>query len=255
MAEYRVVGKGIPRKDGIEKVTGEAKYTFDVTLPGMLYAKILRSVQAHARIINIDTSEAEKLPGVRAVITGKDTQGMRFGFVDTPRYPAEQPLIAEEKVRFIGESVAAVAAVDEDTANEALDLIEVEYEPIPATFDPEEAMKEGAPQIHGEQVPAPGRKCAWQDWGVARAARSYNPVNNIGAAVNISYGDSEKGFSEADYIRDDTWVIPRTNHACMEPHGAVASYHPLTGHLDLWLSHMGFEIKRYWISKTLEIPI
>lgn len=255
MADYRVVGKGIPRKDSIEKITGQAKYTFDIVLPEMLHAKILRSLHAHAKIVNIDTSEAEKLPGVKAVITGKDTWGMRFGFVDTPRYPCEQPVIAEDKVRFIGESVAAIAAVDENTANEALDLIEIEYEPIPAVFDPEEAMKEGAPQIHGEQIPAPGRKCAWQDWGVARVARSYNPVNNIGATVNLSYGDSEKGFAEAEYIREDTWVIPRTSHAAMEPHGAVASYNPLTGYLDVWLSHMGYELKRYWISKTLGIPI
>jgi CO/xanthine dehydrogenase Mo-binding subunit len=255
MAEYRVIGKDLPRKDSIEKVTGKALYSFDVSLPDMLYAKILRSVYSHARIVNIDTSEAEKLPGVKAVITGKETWGIRFGFVDTPRYPAEQPVMAEDKVRYIGESVAAVAAIDEDIANQALDLIEVEYEALPAVYDPEEAMNEGAPQIHGEQVPAPGRKCAWQDWGVARAARSFNPVNNIGATVNIGYGDAEKGFSEADYIREDTFVIPRTNHTCMEPHGAVANYNPFTGYLDIWLSHMGYEVKRYWISKTLGISI
>jgi CO/xanthine dehydrogenase Mo-binding subunit len=255
MAEFRVINKPLPRKDSIEKITGEAKYTFDIKLPNMLYARILRSPSAHAKIVKIDTSKAEKLSGVKAVITGKDTKGMKFAFVDTPHYPCDQPVIAEDKVRFIGESVAAVAAVDMDTANEALDLIEIDYKPISAVFNPEESMKKGAPQIHDEQIPEPGRKCAWQDWGVARAAKSYNPINNIGARVNLGYGDSEKGFAEADYIREDTWDIPRTSHACMEPHGVVASYNPFTGYLDVWLSHMGFEIKRYWIAKTLGIPI
>jgi CO/xanthine dehydrogenase Mo-binding subunit len=252
MVEYSVVGKPLPRVDGIAKLSGQAKYTTDVVLPDMVFGKILRSPHPHAKIVSIDTSKAKKLPGVEAVITGKDTWGIRYGFVDTPSYPAEERPLAEEKVRFIGEAVAAVAAVDPDVAEDALDLIEVEYDPLPAVFDPEEAMKEGAPQIHGEITRT--TTCAWEDWGVARKAHSYTPVNNVAGKVFLSHGDIEKGFSEAEYIREDRFHSPATAHMAMEPHTIVASYDPLQGKLDVWLNHMAYEIKRYWLSKTLGIP-
>lgn len=102
MIEYSVVGKPVPRVDGLAKLSGQAKYTTDVVLPNMVYGKILRSPHPHAKIVSIDTSRAEKLPGVEAVITGKDTRGIRYGFVDTPSYPAEERPLAEDKVRFIG---------------------------------------------------------------------------------------------------------------------------------------------------------
>src|SRR4030042_6174543 len=115
----------------------------------MVYGKLLRSPHPHAKIVNIDISKAEKLPGVEGVITGKDTWGIRYGFVDTPTYPAEERPLAEDKVRFVGEAVAAVAAVDPDISEDALELIEVECDPLPAVFDPEGEMKDGAPQLHG----------------------------------------------------------------------------------------------------------
>ncbi|MFC1980061.1 hypothetical protein ACFLVS_04310 [Chloroflexota bacterium] len=136
MEKHSVVGKPVPRVDAKAKATGGAKYTTDIVLQRMLYGKILRSPYPHANIVNIDSSKAEKLPGVEAVITGKDTAGVRFGFVDTPRYPGDECPLAEDKVRFIGEAVAAVAAMDEDTAIEALRLIEVEYEQLPAMTCP-----------------------------------------------------------------------------------------------------------------------
>ena len=111
------VGKSVPRKDGVEKATGRALYTVDMVLPGMLWGKILRSPYPHAKILNIDTSRAERLPGVKAVITGKDTLGIKHGFVETPRYPPDQYTIAMDRVRYIGEEVAAVAAIDEYVAN------------------------------------------------------------------------------------------------------------------------------------------
>ena len=117
----KVIGKRIPRIDGAAKVTGEAKYTVDIELPGMLCAKILRSPLPHARIKHIDTSRAEKVPGVKAIITGRDAWDVRHGFVETPRYPADQYVLANDTVRYIGEEVAAVAAIDEDSAQEALD--------------------------------------------------------------------------------------------------------------------------------------
>ncbi len=252
MSEYSVVGKPLPRVDGLKKLSGQAKFTVDIVLPDMLYAKILRSPHPHARILSIDTSQAEALPGVAAVITGKDTQGIRYGFVDTPSFPAEERPMAEDKVRFIGESVVAVAAVDPDTAEDALDLIEVEYDPLPGVFDPEESMKDGAPQIHGEITRT--TSCAWEDWGVARKSHSYTPINNVAGKVEFSYGDLNKGFAEADYVREDRFKSPATSHMAMEPHTIVASYDALSGKLDVWLNHMAYEIKRYWLAKTLGMP-
>ncbi len=253
MTEHLVVGKPVLRVDAKCKATGSAAYTTDIVLPRMLHGKILRSPHPHATIKNIDTSKAEKLPGVEAVITGKDTAGIRFGFVDTPRYPADECPLAEDKVRYIGEGVAAVAATDEDIAAEALELIEVEYEELPAVFDPEEAMKDGAPKVH--EIIIPTKTCAWEDWGVPRKARPLEIVNNIATTLNVSHGDIEQGFSEAELIRKDKFYIPANAHVCLEPHDIVASYDPFSEKLDVWLGHMGYEIKRYWLAKTLGLPI
>lgn len=148
MDELEYVGKRVLRKDGPDKVTGRAMYTVDMELRGMLTGGILRSPHPHARILNIDTSRALKLPGVKAVITAQDTLGAMHGFVETPRYPPDQYPLATERVRFVGEEVAAVAATDPYVAEEAMDLIDVDYEPLPAVFDAEEAMKPEAPEIH-----------------------------------------------------------------------------------------------------------
>ena len=145
MEEYSVIGKRIPRVDGRVKVTGEAKYAADYEMPGMLWCKIVRSPYAHARIVNIDTRKAEKLPGVKGIVTGKDFGGWKWGWM--PKTRDEGPL-ATHKARYWAEAVAGVAAVDEDTAEEAADLVTVEYEELPGVFDPEEAMKDGAPQLY-----------------------------------------------------------------------------------------------------------
>jgi CO/xanthine dehydrogenase Mo-binding subunit len=250
---YSVVGKPLPRVDGKVKVTGEGKFAADIMLPNMLHGKILRSPHPHARIVKIDTSKAEALPGVKAVITGKEIGPISFAFVDTPRYPADQYPLAIEKVRYVGDEVAAVAAVDEITAAEALERIEVEYEPIPAVFDPEEALKDGAPKVHDEIVPT--TTCAWEDWGVNKPARPFKVVNNICATVSMAYGDIDKGFAGSDYVREDRFVLPATAHAAMEPHVVAASYDSNAGKLDVWISHMSLAVKQYWLSKTLGIPV
>ena len=152
--EFQVVGKPHPKVDGLDKATGEAIYTDDIQLPGMLHAKTLRSQHPHARIVSIDTSRAEALKGVHAVVTGADMP-VKYGVI--PWTPDENAL-ATDRVRFVGDEVAAVAAIDEDTANRALDLIDVEYEELPAVFDPEEAMKSGAP-----------RPICWAPWGTPMA--------------------------------------------------------------------------------------
>jgi len=140
-----VVGESLPRIDGEDLATGQAQFVSDLEFPGMLHGRVLRSPHPHALIRNIDTSKAKALLGVRAVVTCKDTPGIRFGVMKD-----DWEIFASEKVRFIGDEVAAVAAADEDTAEEALDLIEVEYEEIPAVFDPREALLPEAPKVHSQ---------------------------------------------------------------------------------------------------------
>jgi CO/xanthine dehydrogenase Mo-binding subunit len=141
MAEERILGKSFPRVDAADKVSGRSQYAGDVYLPGMLICKVLKSSRPHARILGIDISQAEQLPGVRAVITGKDVPDVRFGSGAVK----DRRVFALEKVRYVGEPLAAVAAVDEITALEALDLIRVEYADLPAVTDPIAALKPDAP--------------------------------------------------------------------------------------------------------------
>ncbi|MFQ5692371.1 MAG: aldehyde oxidase, partial [Nitrospinota bacterium] len=143
--DYAVIGKKLPRIDAWEKATGGAVYVSDFKRPGMLWAKVLRSPIPHGKILNIDTSRAERLAGVKAVLTGKDGPGVRFGVTDGP---IDQLPLQPDRVRFVGDEVAAVAAVDAETALEALSLIRVDYEELPAVFDPEEAFSDDAVQIH-----------------------------------------------------------------------------------------------------------
>ena len=145
--ELNIVGQRVVRSDSLAKVTGAARYTADIKLPGMLTAKVLRSPYPHARIKRIDVTGTLKVPGVIAAISGFDAYGVKWGVF---RYTQDHAMLPTDKVRYIGEDVAAVAAVDEETALEALSYIQVDYEPLPAVFDPIESMKEGAPQIHDE---------------------------------------------------------------------------------------------------------
>lgn len=200
MKEYKIIGKRLPRVDAGDKVRGVARYTDDISMPGTLFGLILRSPLPHAKIMRINTSRAKKLPGVKAIVTGEDTLKVKFGIVSrSPKYMDEFPL-AVDKVRFIGDEVAAVAAVDPDVALEAVDLIEVEYEELPAIFDPEEARKPGAPQIHEH---APG---------------------NISREYHIKKGDPEKAFLECDLVREDTVTTQSAIHAYMEPRAALAHW-------------------------------
>jgi 4-hydroxybenzoyl-CoA reductase subunit alpha len=146
----KVVGSSVPRIDAPDKATGRALYTGDMKLPGMLYGRLLRSPVAHARIVNIDVSRAAALPGVKDVIVGRDTPGIRYGnWRLFPQTQDELPL-AIDKVRFIGDEVAAVAAIDPDIAEEAVGLIHVDYEELPAVFSVDDALAPGAPAIHDE---------------------------------------------------------------------------------------------------------
>jgi 4-hydroxybenzoyl-CoA reductase alpha subunit len=208
--EYDVIGQPTPKKDGTLKALGSAEYADDISMPGMLHGKLLRSPHSHARIVRIETSRAEALPGVRAIVTGKDFPGVKYG--NLPQTRDYLPL-AVDTVRYIGEEVAAVAAIDEDTAEEALDLIEVEYEPLPAVFDPEEAMRPGAPLLHDK---APG---------------------NISAQVAFEFGEVDDAFSRADYVREDTFETQPVKQGMLEPHACVGLWDN-TGKISLWACKM-----------------
>jgi len=230
------IGERIPRKDGPEKVTGRAQYTVDINLPGMLVGRILRSPHPHARIISIDVSRARKLTGVKAVITGQDTVGVKHGFVETPRYPADQYVLAMDRVRYIGEEVAAVAATDPYIAEEALRLIRVEYQILPAVFDPEKAMQPGAPEIHPSHP------------------RLKENRTNIAGKTETGWGDVEAGFAQADYVREDRFESHLRTHGYLEPQVTVASFEP-DGKLNVWTSSQGPFIKRAKLARTLGIPL
>ncbi|MDP2719195.1 MAG: molybdopterin-dependent oxidoreductase [Dehalococcoidia bacterium] len=224
--EYAVIGKSIPRVDSPGKSTGESQYIADMALPGMLYGKLLRSPHSHANIINIDTSKAEALPGVKAVITGKDTLGIKIGPLRSSR--DRQP-ITVEKVRFIGECVAAVAAIDEDTAEEALDLIKVDYEILPAVYDPEEALKSGAPQIHAHSK------------------------DNLSLSRYWNLGDVDVAFKEAAYVREDVFTTPAVVHGHIETDGCIAQW-DAAGRLTVWATtQVPFYLRRD-LSFVLDIP-
>ena len=201
--KYSIIGKPLLRVDARVKVTGEAKFAADIEVVDMLWGAIKRSPYAHARILNIDTSKAEKLPGVKAVITGKDFGGFKWGWSRETR--DEEPL-AVKKVCYLYEGVAAVAAIDEDIAEEACDLIEVEYESLPGVFDPFEAMKDGAPLVHEDR---PGNLCVEYHW---------------------NFGDVEKAFAESHLVREDTFQTPRMAKGYIEP-PAIVVYWPDSNHV------------------------
>jgi 4-hydroxybenzoyl-CoA reductase subunit alpha len=235
MVELEFVGKRIVRKDGPDKVTGRAVFTVDVGLKDMLVGKILRSPHPHARIINMDISRALRVPGVKAIITGKDTLGVKHSFVETPRYPPDQYPIAMDRVRYVGEEVAAVAATDKYAAEEAMELIKVEYEPLPAIFDPLEAMDPSAPEIHPTHP------------------KVKEPYKNIAGKTEASWGEVESAFKECDYVREDRFESHLRTHGYLEPQATVASYEP-GGKLNVWTSSQGPFIKRAKLSRALGLP-
>jgi len=190
--EYAIVGKPLPRIDAKDKVTGKLKFIADIKYPDALFGAVLRSPYPHAIIKKIDTSKAEAQPGVVAVVTAKDIPGRNSWGAIIP----DQPVVCGDKVRYVGDAVALVAAVDEKTAFKALELIEVEYEELPAVFSPVDALKSSAPKIH--------------------------ETGNLITTSRVIKGDVEKGFSEADIIIERTYTVPFLEHAYLEPDVAIA---------------------------------
>ena len=227
MGDFSLIGKSMKRIDTPLKATGQARFSSDLMLPRMLIGKVLRSPYAHAKILNIDTSQAERLPGVKAVITAKDTCADKWGVF---RYTQDQQFLPTDRVRYVGEEVAAVAAVDEDTAIQALKLIKVEYEELPAVFDMKSALESGAPLVHQDH---PG---------------------NINIHVNIDVGDVVKGFGESYYVREDTFTAPEDSYFQGEPYAVVAQYDH-TGSLEIWMPNAGPHLKAKPLSNVLKIPL
>jgi 4-hydroxybenzoyl-CoA reductase alpha subunit len=204
--EFSVIGKRVPRVDAPEKVTGQARYAADYSLPGMLWCKVHRSPYAHARILHVDTSRAQRLPGVKVVVTGKDFHGWSWGWMPETR---DEPPVAVEKARYLYEAVAAVAAVDEDLAEEACDLITVDYEELPGVYDPEEALQDGAPLVHEDRE------------------------KNISIEYHWNFGDVEKAFAESYVVLEDRFSTSRATKGYVEPPAALAYYDP-AGYITIW---------------------
>jgi CO/xanthine dehydrogenase Mo-binding subunit len=208
--KFSVVGQSVPRVDGVAKVTGSAKYVADLTIPGMIEGKFLRSPYAHARIRSIDCAEAEALPGVVAVLTSKDLDDI--GHYMGRGKNRDQPIIATDRVIFAGQPVAAVAALDRATAEEALAKFRVVYDELPAVISVEEAMADGAPRLH--------------DFA----------ERNICAHHELVKGDVEKGFAESDVIVEDEFDFPMIYHYAMEPHTAIAQFDGDGDGITIWTS-------------------
>lgn len=211
---YNVIGKAELRNDGAEKVTGKALYTVDVDLPGMAHGKILRSPYPHARLLRVDGSKAEQLPGVFAVVTREDQKSLRmFGAAYK-----DQTIVAVDKVRYAGDPVAAVAAVDEATAAQALELIEVDYEDLPAVTSIDEALADNAPLVH--DASASGGELMGQRY---EAPKEFSGTN-LCYRFCYANGDVDAGFKKADHIFENTFTFPRVQHFSMEPHATVADF-------------------------------
>ncbi len=222
--EFSVVGKRVQRIEGFDKVTGDSQYIADIYLPGMLVGKVLRSPYPHARIRHIDTSKAAKLAGVRAVVTAEDTIKKPWG-----AFFADQYILSVGKTRYVGEEVAAVAAIDPDIAEEAIDLIDVDWEPIPGVFDAEEALHDGAPLVHDDKP------------------------NNIAMQLDLERGNITQAFAESDVVVEDTFTSMPQWHCSIETIGSVAEY-ATSGKYTIYMNTQTLFNARYRIATALGVP-
>src|SRR5215471_11306930 len=221
----RVVGRPLPKVDAAAKVTGQTRFADDLFLPRMLHCKILRSKIAHARLARVDVTRALALPGVVAAATGQDLP-IAFGILPVSQ---DEHALATDRVRFVGDPVAAVAAVDEDTAFDALDAIQVEYEPLPPIASIEDAVAKPSPRIH-----------------------DYGDGGNFHKLVSMAFGEVEEGFSRAERVYDDLFFYEGNTHIALEQHAAVADYGP-DGKLTLWSSTQTPHYVHRALSKVLEM--
>lgn len=246
MKEYKVIGKRIPRVDALEKVTGKAVYSADFSLPGMLWGKVLRSPHVHARIKRIDFAKALALEGVKGVVTVQDlppiekATGTTAGEVMIDVRHLRKYLIAHDKVLFHGHPVAAVAAVDPHIAEDALKLIEVEYEVLPFVEDVLDAMKPDAPILH-------------DDLYTKTLGEKSSKPSNIAQHTQMGRGNVEAGFREADVVIENTYRTQRVHQGYIEPQACVASVDP-KGMVTVWASSQGSFNTKFQIVDVLHLP-
>ena len=240
MEETILVGKSVVRTDAAAKVRGGAVYGVDVRFGGMLAGKTLRAGIPHARIVHLDTSAASMVPGVRAIVTGRDC-ARRHGL-----FQKDQPALAVDRVRYAGEVVAAVAAEDEDAAQEAVERIAVDYEELPGVFDVMEAVAPGAPLIHPDQM-------SYERVPVAGLALNPVPDSNISYHFKLRRGDVDRAWPECDLVVEDTFSTPFVQYAHLEPHVTVALY-DAAGVMTLWTSTMGPHTLRDMLADLLDLP-
>ena len=254
---YRVIGTRPIRHDGLEKVTGQARYSADINLPGMLYGKVLRSPHAHARIKSIDASRALALPGVKAVVTsadlpqlsGKATE-IAEGAMINPGFLSNN-ILAAGKVLYKGHAVAAVAATSPHIAEESLSLIDVDYEVLPPVLDVLEAMKDDAPVLH-ERLYTAGNPFLRP--GGLRDDDDESKGSNIASHFKFETGDLEKGFDEADVIVEREYRTKAVHQGYIEPHSATAMWNP-DGKITVWCSSQGHFTMREQTAMILGIPV
>jgi CO/xanthine dehydrogenase Mo-binding subunit len=234
---FSSIGKPAPRVEGVEKVSGKALYTADHLLPGTLWGKALRSPYPHARILRVDTSRAKSQPGVMTVVTAADIPNVLTG-----RRLRDMRMLAGDRVRFIGEKIAVVAAEDRNVAEEATQLIEVEYEELPPVFDPLVAITEGAPQLH-------------------EGLKNYQGLPNLASSINNVYshdewrlGDVERGFRESDHIFEDTFTTQHVHQSYLEPHSSVLSIDKETGVIHVWVSNKAPYQTKQSLADAIGVP-
>jgi CO/xanthine dehydrogenase Mo-binding subunit len=206
--KYQYIGKSVKRHDGYEKVTGTAPYVADLKMNGLLHARVKTSPYAHANILSIDTKKAEALPGVRAVITGRQGAN-KLGI-----YMQDRSIIAVGKVRHFGEVVAAVAAVDAETAQKAVDLIDVQYEPLPTVLDVREAVKPNSPLVHEKLG----------EYAHVKGVFFPIPGTNVASHIKVRKGNAEEAFKKADLIIENTYEQPQVFHIPLETHGTIVQW-------------------------------
>ncbi|MBI4640635.1 MAG: xanthine dehydrogenase family protein molybdopterin-binding subunit [Candidatus Tectomicrobia bacterium] len=244
--DYKVIGTRPIRHDGADKVTGRAIYGADVQMTGLLHGKILRSPHAHARIRSIDTTKALALPGVKAVVTGQDlpliadkVEDLGEGAVNL-RFLSNN-VLAHEKVLYKGHAVAAVAATDPHTAEEALSLIDVDYEILPPVLDVREAMKEATLLLHN-------------DLTTKELGKNTDKVSNIASHIQFKQGDLEKGFKEADIVIEREFTTATVHQGYIEPHNATALWNT-DGQITVWCSTQGAFAVQKQLSEILRLPV